>query len=29
MKSGANAMELSDVGRAANVAEFAKECSLD
>jgi hypothetical protein len=29
MKSGANAMELSDVGRAENVAEFAKECSLD
>jgi hypothetical protein len=29
MKSGANAVELSDVGRAETVAEFAKDCSLD
>lgn len=29
MKSGDNAVELSDVGRAEPVAEFAKNCSLD
>ena len=29
MKSGANAVELSDAGRAEAVAEFAKDCSLD
>ncbi|WP_159079796.1 hypothetical protein [Methyloceanibacter sp. wino2] len=29
MKSGANAVELSDAGRAETVAEFAKNCSLD
>ncbi|MDJ0512023.1 MAG: hypothetical protein QNJ62_01115 [Methyloceanibacter sp.] len=29
MKSGANAVELSDLDREENVAEFDKECSLD
>ena len=29
VKSGANAIELSDIGRAETVAEFAKDCSVD
>jgi len=29
MKSGANAVELSDLARKENVAEFDKDCSLD
>ena len=29
MKSGANAIELTDIGRSEAVTEFAKECSVD